>query len=114
MSSRKSQGSLFPVKREPVGMAEKAAQKDLRELRALDMLTTGTEALQVAYKRSARLVDRAERAADTWAATAAMRELRAIRLELAPLASPLAGDGLTDLLESITDIVTADREERAS
>ena len=73
------------------------------------MLTTGTEALQVAYKRSARMIDRAERAQDTWAATAAMRELRSIRIELAPLASPLAGDGLSDLLEQITEVVRTSR-----
>lgn len=109
MSGRKTQPTLFTPKRETAGPAERAAAKDLKALRALDMLTTGTEALQVSYRRAARFVDRAERAGDAWAATTAMRELRAVRLELAPLASPLAGDGLTDLLDSITTIVEGAR-----
>lgn len=99
----------FAVKREPTGTVEKAAAADLRELRELGMLTTGTTALAAAYRRAARDVDRAERARDPWASASAMRELRALRLELAPTASPLAGDTLGDLLTEIADVVRSSR-----
>lgn len=111
MTARKQQADVLPfaVKREPVGTVERAAGKDLRELRDLDMLTTGTTALAAAYRRAARDVDRADRARDPWAAASAMRELRALRLELAPTASPLAGDGLSELLSDIAEVVRGAR-----
>lgn len=101
----------FAVKREPIGTVERAASSDLRELRDLGMLTTGTSALAAAYRRAARDTDRAERKQDPWASASAMRELRALRLELAPTAAPLAGDGLSDLLEEIARTIA---EQRAS
>lgn len=100
----------FGVKREPVGTVEKAAMADLRELHELGMLTTGTSALTAAYRRAARECDRAERKRDPWASASAMRELRALRLEIAPTAAPLAGDGLAELLEQIADVVRTQRE----
>lgn len=104
----------FAVKREPIGTVEKAAASDLRELRDLGMLTTATTALAAAYRRAARDVDRAERSRDHWAAASAMRELRALRLELAPTSSPLAGDGLEDLLSEISSLVRGNREETST
>lgn len=98
------------VKREPIGTVEKAAARDLRQLEELGMMTTGTTALAATYRRAARMADRAEREHNAWAAATAMRELRATRLELAPTAAPLAGDGLTDLLESIAQVVRENRE----
>ena len=95
----------FKVKREPIGTVERAAAADLRELRDLGMLTTATTALQTAYRRAARDADRADRERDPWKAASAMRELRALRLEIAPTASPLAGDGLSELLDSIAQVV---------
>jgi hypothetical protein len=107
----KSQEALpFKVKREPVGVVERAAAADLRELRELGMLTTATAALAAAYRRAARDADRADRERDPWKAASAMRELRALRLEIAPTAAPLAGDGLSDLLESIAQVVRDNRE----
>lgn len=110
-SKSKGQDNVLPfaVKREPIGTVEKAAAADLRELGSLGMLTTATSALAAAYRRAARDVDRAERARDPWAAASAMRELRALRLEIAPTASPLAGDGLQELLEQITQVVRDSR-----
>jgi len=104
----------FAIKREPVGTVEKAATKDLRDLRELGMLTTGTTALAAAYRRAARDADRAERLRDPWAAASAMRELRALRLEIAPTASPLAGDGLAELLEDIAQVVADARRTSSS
>lgn len=101
----------LPQSREKLGPTERAAQGDLRELRRLDMLTTGTSALTVAYRLAARDVDRAERKSDAWAAASAMRELRALRLEIAPTAAPLAGDGLGELLGDIADVIRAARAE---
>lgn len=74
------------------------------------MLATGTGALEAAYKRAAREVDRAERKRDPWAAASAMRELRALRLEIAPTVSPMSGDDVADLLSNIAEIVERQRE----
>lgn len=98
------------MKREPVGTVEKAAAADLKELRSLGMMTTATSALAAAYRRAARDADRADRERDPWKAASAMRELRALRIEIAPTASPLAGEGLSELLESIADVVRENRE----
>jgi hypothetical protein len=107
---RRQTETLWQPEKESMGTVERAAAKDLRELRQLGMMTTATEALAAAYRRAARDVDRADRSRDVWAATAAMRELRSLRLELAPTASPLAGDSLSELLDQITDVVERSRE----
>lgn len=113
MTRRKQDSSLpFPVEREPVGTVEKAAAADLRELRELGMLSTGTGALCAAYRRAARDADRAERKRDPWASASAMRELRALRLEIAPTASPLTGDTLSELLDDIARVVAESREQQ--
>ena len=104
----------FTIKREPIGTVERAAGRDLAELRALGMMTTGTTALAASYRRAARDVDRSEKNRDPWASASAMRELRALRLELAPLASPLAGDNLGDLLTEIANVVREQREAASS
>lgn len=90
-------------------MVERAAREDVRRLRELGVITTATEALAVAYKRAARDCDRADRARDVWAATAAMRELRALRLELAPTSTALEGDQLSTLLSEISAVVRSER-----
>ena len=113
MTAKRNRGAEslpFEVKREPVGTVERAAGKDLAELKALGMMTTATSALAASYRRAARDVDRSDKNRDPWAAASAMRELRALRLELAPTASPLAGDSLGDLLSNIADVVRQQRE----
>jgi hypothetical protein len=112
--NQSEQLTLVGGKREPIGTVEKAAAADLRELSILGMLTTATTALAAAYRRAARDVDRAERQRDPWAAASAMRELRALRLEIAPTASPLAGEGLSDLLQQISEVVRGERDRRSS
>ena len=114
-SSSSDQGTLaLTIKREPVGTVERAAAADLKELRTLGMMTTATTALAAAYRRAARDTDRADRERDPWKAASAMRELRALRLEIAPTASPLAGEGLSELLESIADVVRENRRQTST
>lgn len=69
-----------------VGVAERAAQDDLRFLRGADALPSGAKALEVAYRLCAREVDRAETEQDRWGKLKATSELRQLRERLAPLA----------------------------
>lgn len=65
-----------------VGTVERAAQSDLRTLRAAGSIPEGMGALEAAYRLTARELDRAEREQDRWGKLNASRELRAVRERL--------------------------------
>lgn len=107
------QASLFAADDAPAGPVERAAMRDLRDLRDLGLLGVAATALQAAYRAAAREVDRARRAGDTWAATAAIRELRTTRVELAPMAAPVDHAQVDGLLDRLIERLDAERERPA-
>jgi hypothetical protein len=64
---------------------ERAAEADLRDLRKAGQMAVATSALATAYRLVAREVDRAETEEDRWGKMKAASELRAIRVQLAPM-----------------------------
>jgi hypothetical protein len=115
MARRKTDPTTAPElpltggKREPIGTVERAAAADVRELRRLELVGSGVTALEAAYRRAAKEIDRAGRARDVWAGLAAIRELRATRLELGPVVNPMSGDDVDDLLEQVAAMLRAQR-----
>ena len=84
------------------GVVERAAGADLTALRREDVLPTGSEALQAAFRLLAREVDRADLEQDRYGKINATRELRNVRQALGSL-DPTAGDAELDkLLASVS------------
>jgi hypothetical protein len=75
------------------GSTERAAEKDLRSMRSTKIVGEAVSALEVAYRLTAREVDRAEREQDRWGKLNAVRELRAVREKLGPMTPATPDDG---------------------
>lgn len=115
MARRKSPGDapalpLTGGTRAKVGAVERAAYADVRALRELNMLGPGTDALVAAYRKAGRLLDRADDAGKPWDAFAAIRELRATRVELAPTVATLEADDMDRILEELAALIREDRD----
>jgi hypothetical protein len=80
------------------GPVERGASQDLAELRRLGKIGPALHALEVDYRRVARMIDRAEKGEELWALMKASAELRAVRAQLAPIVEATPDD---DLLEQL-------------
>lgn len=90
---------LWPDQPDPSrkGPAELAVRRDLIAIERAGVLDQ-REGLAVAALAMARALDRADRKGDAWAASTAVRELRAVYDQLGPAAEP---DELSDLLAQL-------------
>ena len=83
------------------GTVERAVQADVRQLRAMELLPPGVEALVQAYRLVGREFDRSERELDRWGKLGAARELRSLREDIGSLAPLPIDDEFDDQIERL-------------
>jgi hypothetical protein len=92
--------TLLPPDAAGRGDVELAAARDLDELR--DQLPDGSAALEAAYQLLARELDRAERERDRYGKINTVRQLQAIRRELAPVRAEIDAATVDDFFAAMS------------